>query len=157
VSQQITLPIEAKIAVGVTAVAVGMGSFLIIRHLVNKNKEKKKDKKNQEETANVIANEAEQWTAQQGQQPTLPLLQYKSLADQIETAVNQPWYDPTDEDSIYDAVGQLKNNRDWLELVSAYGSRDGYTLQTAIQGDMDTDERANVNNILQSKGIIYRV
>lgn len=155
-SQQITLPIEAKIAVGVAAVAVGMGSFLIIRHLVNKSKEKKEDKKNQEETAAVIANEAEQWTAQ-GQQPTLPLLQYKSLADQIETAVNQPWYDPTDEDSIYDAVGQLKNNRDWLELVSAYGNRDGYTLQTAIQGDMDTEERANVNNILQSKGIVYRV
>lgn len=36
-------------------------------------------------------------------------------------------------------------------------NRDGYTLQTAIQGDMDTEERANVNNILQSKGIVYRV
>jgi len=155
----IQLPVEAKIAVGVTAAAVGTGIFLIARHLVKKGKEAKEQKEKEKETAAVIENEAAAWGAA-GQQPTLPQLQYKSLADQLEKAFNPSWweFEGTIEQSVYDAISQLKNNRDWLELVSAYGTRDGETLQVALQDELDSDEeRANVNNILTSKGIVYRI
>lgn len=155
-AEEIRLPIEAKIAVGVAAVAVGTASFLIIRHTIIKGRERREQKEKDQQTAAIIGSEAQQWGAS-GQQPTLPQLQYRALADQIEEAVNQPFYDPTDEESIYDAIEQLKNNRDWLELVSAYGNRDGYTLQRALQGDLDSSERADVNTILESRGIIYRI
>lgn len=150
------IPWQADVVIGVVALGAGLGSFFLIRHAIKKSKEARDAKKAAEANANLINTEAEQWQAA-GQTLTMPLLQYNALADQIETAVNGPFYDPTDEDSIYSALSKLGNNRDFLQLVSAYGARDGYTLQSAIQGDMDPEERQKCNQILQSKGITYTV
>ena len=155
-AQEIKLPVEAKIAVGVAAVAVGTAAFLIFRKVINDGRDRREEKEKLENTTNVINTEADAWEAG-GQALTMPALQYIALADQIELATEGPWYDPTNEDAIYSALMQLKNNRDYLELVKAYGMRDGYTLQSSIQGDMSPSEIAKCNQILQSSGITYRI
>lgn len=154
-SQSVQLPVEAKIAVGVFGALSVFGMVVVIRKWVKDGEEQREAKKAAEKAAVNVANETKAWT-DAGQQPTYPPTMYGSLADSIEVAVSGPWYDPTDEEAIYAAFGQLVNNQDFLALAGAYASK-GETLQAAIAGDMNAGERAKVNAILTGKGIIYRV
>lgn len=72
----------------------------------------------------------------------------------------------TDEDSIYNIFNALNNNADFIKLKQAFGMREytGGTLPYWFYGDYSLEEwlnaegeTENVNNILASKNITYRV
>jgi hypothetical protein len=88
----------------------------------------------------------------------------------MEDSFNSNYFDQTDEAAIYSIMRKLKNNTDWLELNKAYGMRSYYdpfnltyitgkeiNLVKALQMELDTKEKNQVNYILKSKGITYRV
>jgi hypothetical protein len=153
-AQSVQLPVEAKIVVGVLALGAVMGTVVLVRHWIVKGAEARKAKKDAEDAAKNIVKEKEAWT-EAGEKPSFPPTMYTQLADTIETAVSGPWYDPTDEDAIYGAFGQLINNQDYLALSGAYAVK-GETLTAAIRGDMNAEEVGKVNAILAGKGIIYK-
>lgn len=95
---------------------------------------------------------------------SFPLSQYKSWADQIEVA---GFGLGTDEDAIYSIFRKLKNNADYLALKQAWGKPTrktydwavplDYSLSQFLRYEMSDSEITKLNNILQSKGITYRV
>ena len=78
----------------------------------------------------------------------------QSLAQQIKDAWG-PFND--DEESIYNALKQLKNKADWLLLVQEYGVNSGIFSDKDLAGDLKSDlspgEYQNVLSILKARGI----
>jgi hypothetical protein len=111
------------------------------------------------------AGQLETETAQAGT-PTYPNSQYFGLANTLEQAM----FDlGTDEDSIFFVFNQLQNNADFLKLKQAFGTRqysggalpvwfnEDLTLEGWLTQELDSDERQQLNSILASKGITYRI
>lgn len=95
-----------------------------------------------------------------GQTASYPSATYSQLADKIYAAVMYTW--GTDEQAIYDAFSQMKNNLDVAMLIKAFGKRRlEFSTQDAELGahlgnDLDSTEIAQINSILGSKGITYK-
>lgn len=92
--------------------------------------------------------------------------QYFAWANRLEQAM----FDiGTDEDAVFSVFNQLRNNADFLALKQAFGVRqytggylpgflsDELSLDGWIQQEFDSDEIDELNNILSSKGITYRI
>lgn len=91
-----------------------------------------------------------------GEQPTYLAANYNSFASSLYYAMQSDWYNPfdygTDETAVKDVFNKMMNTRDIVELLKAFGIRDGYDLGQWLSGEgMTTD----VNQILQSKSINY--
>ena len=150
------LPPWAK---GVVAVAVlGVTIYAVYKISKKLGGDEEQDKK---EGADVLS---ELEKAAKKKPATYPASQYKTFANIIETA----GFDiGTDEDAIYSTFRKLKSNTDYLMLLIAWGkpNRTVYewgvgremTLPQYIRWEMDDSEVKKVNDILQSKGITYRV
>jgi hypothetical protein len=97
------------------------------------------------------------------QKPTLPLSQFDTLANTLYTAMASSWYNPfswgTTETDIISVFQTINNNADYLALQKAFGVKDGYTLDQWLTDDLSDspDVKAQINSILTSKGIIYRI
>jgi hypothetical protein len=75
----------------------------------------------------------------------------------------------TNEDAIYVAFRQMKNNADFLAVSKAFGIRtisSGQwnvvnnmkgTLTQCLQDELDSDERKKVNEILKARNIRFRI
>ena len=75
----------------------------------------------------------------------------------------------TNEDAIYLAFRQMKNNADFLAVSKAFGTRkvsSGQwnvvndmkgTLTQCLQDELDSDERKKVNEILKARNIRFRI
>ena len=96
---------------------------------------------------------------------TISKAQSLSLANKIFAAVDGVG---TDEDAIYDAFRVLKNNADFAALNAAFGKRKASSgipftadvtgnLTTILGSELDSNEVAKINLMLQSKGIRYRI
>jgi hypothetical protein len=150
------LPPWAK---GVVAVAViGVVGYAIFKITQKVGNTEEADRKEDNEVQNELQNEIKKKPA------SYPDSQYRTFANTIETA----GFDlGTDEDAIYSTFRKLKNNTDYLKLLTAWGkpNRKVYewgvgrnmTLPQYIRWEMDDSEVKKVNDILQSKGIKYRV
>jgi len=97
----------------------------------------------------------------QGQRLTHPATQYFIYADALYTAMNSDWYNPfsagTDETSIMEVMADMKSDLDVMELIKAFGKKDGYSL-----GDWLTDELSSsykefyVNEPLRRNGVKFQ-
>jgi hypothetical protein len=150
-------PIKTVIAIGIGA-GVAYGMYKIIQKELAEAIKKKKNKKMFDEEIDP--------KIKASYKPT----QFVTWADKLEDSFNSNFLDQTDEASIYSIMRKLKNNTDWLELNKAYGLRSYYdpfsltyitgkeiNLVKALQMELDTKEKNQVNYILKSKGITYRV
>jgi len=150
------LPPWAKglVAVGVVA-GTGYALFKISKLLTGE-----KQREIKESTA--VGSELQSAQAQTGL--SYPGSQYLSFANVIETA----GFDiGTDEEAIYSIFRKLNNDADYLQLLQAWGKPNrkiydwgiGYdmTLQQYLRYEMGEDEIAQINFILKSKGIKYRI
>ena len=75
----------------------------------------------------------------------------------------------TNEDAIYVAFRQMKNNADFLAVTKAFGTREVSsgqgswvkdmkgTLTQCLQDELDSEERAKVNAILKARNIRFRI
>lgn len=86
----------------------------------------------------------------QGVQKTFTDAEYKQQAGQLYNAMAGMG---TDEDVIMSVFGKQQNDRDIVELNSAFGTRDSYDLQTWLSDDLGTGELLALNNMLANKGI----
>ena len=101
----------------------------------------------------------------QGEELTYPVSEYKTMADIIYSAGMDTF--GTDEDTIYNVFERLQNNVDYLQLYKAFGRRraeftvcwgnDCPDLPTWLHTELNSSEIEHVNNILERKGIKYRV
>ena len=111
------------------------------------------------------AGELTQEAAQAGS-ATYPNSQFYAWATVLEEAM----FDlGTDEDSIIYVFSQLRNNADFLKLKQAFGTRaysggalpvwfnEDLTLEGWLTQELSSDERQEVNSILASRGITYRI
>ena len=150
-------PIKTVIAIGIGA-GVAYGMYKIIQKELAEAIQKKKNKKMFDEEIDPKIKASYKTT------------QFVTWADKLEDSFNSNWLDQTDEAAIYSIMRKLKNNTDWLELNKAYGLRSYYdpfsltyltgkeiNLVKALQMELDSKEKNNVNYILKTKGITYRV
>jgi hypothetical protein len=150
-------PIKTVIAIGIGA-GVAYGMYKIIQKELAETIKKKKNTKLFDEEIDPKINAS--------YKPS----QFITWADKLEDSFNSNWLDQTDEAAIYSIMRKLKNNTDWLELNKAYGLRTYYdpfnltyitgkeiNLVKALQMELDTKEKNQVNYILKSKGITYRI
>lgn len=111
------------------------------------------------------AGQLETESAQAGA-PTYPNSQYFAFANTLEQAM----FDlGTDEDSIFYVFNQLQNNADFIKLKQAFGERaysggalpvwfnEDLTLEGWLTQELDSSERQQLNSILASKAITYRI
>ena len=148
-------PIKNVLALGIGAgIAFGLYKVLgkDIRAAINKSKNEKLFEKEKDPKKAL----------------SYPPSQYISWADKLEDAFEDFW--GTDEDAIYSVLRKLKTNNDWLELNKAFGLRSYLDLYNEeywtgkkvnllkwFQLELDTAEKKKCNEILKSKGIIYRI
>jgi hypothetical protein len=150
-------PIKTVIAIGIGA-GVAYGMYKIVGKELAEAIKKKKNTKLFDEEIDPKINAS--------YKPS----QFITWADKLEDSFNSNWLDQTDEAAIYGIMRKLKNNTDWLELNKAYGLRSYYdpfnityitgkdiNLVKALQMELDTKEKNQVNYILKSKGIKYRI
>jgi len=150
------LPPWAKGVVAV--VAIGAAGYAIYKVTQMLNGDDEQDAKETGEVQLEIERESKKKPASYADS------QYRTFANTIETA----GFDTgTDEAAIYSTFRKLKNNTDYLKLLNAWGkpNRKVYewgvgrnmTLPQYIRWEMNDSEVKKVNDILQSKGITYRV
>jgi hypothetical protein len=150
------LPPWAKGVVAV--VAIGAAAYAIYKVTQMLNGDDEQDAKETGEVQLEIERESKKKPASYADS------QYRTFANTIETA----GFDVgTDEAAIYSTFRKLKNNTDYLKLLNAWGkpNRKVYewgvgrnmTLPQYIRWEMNDSEVKKVNDILQSKGITYRV
>lgn len=150
------LPPWAKGLVAVTVLGVAVyAAYKITQKLSGQDEQ---DSKEDKDVVSEIERESKKKPASYADS------QYKTFANTIETA----GFDVgTDEAAIYSTFRKLKNNTDYLKLLNAWGkpNRTVYewgvgrkmTLPQYIRWEMNDSEVKKVNDILNSKGITYRV
>lgn len=98
----------------------------------------------------------------QAMNPSYTVTQYKVFADTLFDAFSGPG---TDEERVKSVFQKMKNDLDVLELIKAYGTRDGgtywyspkMTLIEQIPYDLtDSDIATYVNLPLRSNGVTYQ-
>lgn len=91
---------------------------------------------------------------QSGQKLSYPLGQYVIFADTLYTAMEGMG---TYETTVAGVMYKMRNSLDVLQLIKAFGKKDGYSLTEWINDDFEEDDKAfYINNILAAKGIKYR-
>lgn len=114
--------------------------------------------------ASKLKGESDQWE-KKGQQLSYPASMYKSYANTLENAMVGGG---TEEKAIYDIFEKLENDLDYLALKRAFGLRDysrtmwfgsisNQSMNEWFDRELDSDEIAEINKILESKNIFYRV
>ena len=94
----------------------------------------------------------------QGHKLSFPLQWYEAQARKIYNSSNWTWYDwNCDETNTMNALQELKNDLDYLELVAQFGIRDGYDIHGFIDGCLNQEEKDQVNNVWAGKGIKKRL
>jgi hypothetical protein len=87
---------------------------------------------------------------------------YKTMADVIHTALNQPWND--DEKTVYKTLERLKTKDDWFKLVEVFGLRkrnradffsSNMNLPQYLQEALEYWEREKVKAILSKIGVVF--
>jgi hypothetical protein len=100
-------------------------------------------------------NKAEQQALQaQGIELSYNPNEYVGFANKLYNAMDG-W--GTDEDAILEVYEKLRNDLDFLELEAAFGSKDGYTLQEWLRGDLSDYYFDKINGMLQSQGVTKRI
>lgn len=151
------LPTWAKGVIAVTGTAM---TVFISYKVYKKIKELKAEKKGKEETK-TITNELNQLVGKE----TYPPSQYMTWAGQLQEAFDgcgTTW------GTVKGIFSKLNNDADYLKLVSVYGIRmfDACglwtgdfkgTLTQALESELDTSEKEELNKILSSKNIKYSI
>lgn len=114
-------------------------------------------KASNKDTADQVDNELNE----SGLTLSYPLSNYNLMADQLQSAMFDAG---TDENTIYQVMGKLKNAKDLLQLIKAFGIRTyyqfgwpqgNYNLGQWFQEEINSSEKDKVNQILSSKGITF--
>lgn len=90
----------------------------------------------------------------QGQTKSYTIAEYQRMGRQLYTAMAGMG---TDEQSIYNVMGKLNNDLDFLGLDAGFGMKDGYSMQEWFDGDLSQSEKGKINNMMNSSGLTKRI
>lgn len=88
--------------------------------------------------------------------------EYKTMADRIHVALNQPWND--NEKTVYETLQKLKTKSDWLKLIKMFGVRkrgradwlsSNMTLPQYLEEAMEWWEISKVKTILSKINVNF--
>lgn len=152
----------------IIAAGLGLSGYAIYRYFKNK-----ADESQANQSAELATTELQNLAAK-GIRPTYSQSQYENFSQQLVEAMNGCG---TDEDTIYQVFGSLRNDADVLMLIKQFGVRYyqpcavssplsyaiwqfndkayGGGLITWLGYDLDSDNIADINAILQGHGIKY--
>lgn len=82
-----------------------------------------------------------------------PTSYYAIWAQDVYRAVNGIG---TNEQAVFDVFKKLKNKDDVLQLITAFGVKDGETLSQWLIGDLGDDDKETLNRLLSDKNINYQ-
>jgi hypothetical protein len=170
------LPSWAK---GVVVIGVLGVTYLFANQIIKKIKEDAA-KKSAEENLNQSRSELQQ-QQQNGVPATFSKSQYDAMATEIADefegcdtsglnfGVILEYLDlSTSAKKVYDIVGKLNNNRDFLELIDSFGVRtwdacgvwngnvENKTLYQGVTNELNGGEIKFINNYLKQRGITYQ-
>lgn len=161
-------------AKGIEGVVI-IGGIAFIAYKVYQNYKKTEQIKQENQSVDQAGDDLQQ-LARAGIYPTFTDTQFQTMSERLVGAMTGCG---TDEQAIYDIFSQLVNDADYLKLVSVFGTR-GYMpcqwtnpiayvqylhdpnsfmggLASWLQNDMGSDELEQINSILASKSIHYKV
>ena len=151
------------------AIAIGTaGIGYLTYRVIKKTKENRASKKSKQEQ------EAEYKQFSTKEKVSYTATSYQNMAKRIYNAFEQNYgvynslFDSVNEKEIYAVFGLLKNNLDYLELKKAFGVKpiptaffrlvtDPVDMETWLTNALSTSERAQLNKILKTKGIIIEI
>lgn len=152
------LPPWAK---GVVVVGGALITFLLVKGIIDRiKKDASPENKEAQDAANAL-----KVLASQGIRPSYSDSQYDGFAGSIVAAINDCG---TDETVIYDIFSQMNNEADVQKMKAVYAVRDykgcgenffgvvSRSLSSALTSELSDSERAQLNGILQAKGIQTR-
>lgn len=153
---------------------IAVAGIALLGYSLYRNYKKKQDEKEANQAAELAAAELAQLAAQ-GIHPTLPLSQFESISQTIIEAINGCG---TDEQAIFNAFSQLRNEADIRQLITTFGVRYarpcaatdpisysiwlandeafGGPLSTLLRYDLSDSDIGEINSILRGKGITYQ-
>jgi ABC-type lipoprotein release transport system permease subunit len=150
---------QSKIFISIGSVILLALIVLIVVKIVVKGSARREQKKIEENVEEI----QEQQQEQQGDIPkaTYSKDAYERLANRIYEAMDSSWYNPfsygTDEWEIVKVFSYMKNNTDYLNLIMAFKTRDGYGLEEWVSSELSSSWIAMINKKLADKGIKYRL
>lgn len=84
----------------------------------------------------------------------LPTAQINTLISKLKQAFgNYGW--ATDEEMVYEVFETINNRSELLKLISEFGVYENHTLNEWMNKELNHEELAHVQEILQMKGIVY--
>ena len=151
------------------AIVIGTaGIGYLTYRIIKKTKENRASKKSKQEQ------EAEYKQFSTKERLSYTATSYQNLAKRIYNAFEQNYgvynslFDSVNEKEIYAVFDKLKNNLDYLELKKAFGVKpiptaffrlvtDPVDMETWLTNALSTSERAQLNKILKTKGIVIEI
>jgi ribosomal protein L9 len=151
------------------AIVIGTaGIGYLTYRIIKKTKENRASKKSKQEQ------EAEYKQFSTKEKLSFTATSYQNLAKRIYNAFEQNYgvynslFDSVNEKEIYAVFDKLKNNLDYLELKKAFGVKpiptaffrlvtDPVDMETWLTNALSTSERAQLNKILKTKGIVIEI
>lgn len=151
-------------AIAIGTAGIGYLTYRIIKKTKENRSKKKSEKEQQAEYKQFATKERLNYTA----------TSYQNFAKRIYNAYDQNFgvynslFDSVNEKEIYAVFDKLKNNLDYLELKKAFGVRpiptaffrlvtDPVDMETWLTNALSTSERAQLNKIMKTKGIIIEI
>lgn len=84
----------------------------------------------------------------------LPTTQINTLVAKLKTAFGI-WGAATDEDAVYDVFETINTRSELLKIISVFGVHKDHTLNEWMTKELNQKELQHVQEILESKGIVY--
>ena len=84
----------------------------------------------------------------------LPTTQINTLVAKLKTAFGM-WGAATDEDAVYDVFETINTRSELLKIISVFGVHKDHTLNEWMTKELNRKELEHVQEILESKGIVY--
>jgi len=94
----------------------------------------------------------------QGHKLTYPKQWYEAQARKVYLGADWSWYDwNCDEQTTMNALTELRNDLDYLELIAQFGIRDGYDMHGFIDSCLNQGEKDRVNRVWAGYGMKKRL
>lgn len=151
------------------AIVIGTAGVAYLTYrIIKKTKENRAKKKSEKER------EAEYKQFSTKEKVSYTATSYQNMAKRIYNAFEQNYgvynslFDSVNEKEIYAVFDLLKNNLDYLELKKAFGVKpiptaffrlvtDPVDMETWLTNALSTSEKAQLNKIMKTKGIIIEI
>lgn len=133
-------------------VIVGVVLVIVLRFTAKS----KEEKKEEEDTAKKELSESNtiKELERKGIKLSYPVSKYIDMANQLFHAMDGLG---SNEAAVYSVFKQLKNDADFVALVSNFGTRKGQALSAWIHDDLSVGIISELNGIMKKKGITYKI